>query len=203
MGSDHSLPDFVTIPKVIFPVVPLSTQRVQSTMLTLGLCLALATLGACKRRPLAEDAPPEIPSHLMAEFPVNHPDAAVQLTHGFYPLEGNSWRWAASSFGVVLAAPEAAETTGATLELAGSIPEVIVEALGPITITATVNGTVLEPETFAEPGDLLYSRPLDPALFSGEPITIEFTTDKALEPQGAELRELALVITRVALLTGQ
>lgn len=157
---------------------------------------------ACKRQPRVEEAPPEPEILLKSDLPVDDPDALVHLTHGFYGLEEGSWRWAGPAFGLVLAEPEGAAEQGATLEADLNLSEVVLERLGPITLSATVEGVPLEPETFSEPGDATYIRSIPPGVLSGEPVAIEFTTDKALPPEGGDNRELSLIVTRFALTAG-
>ncbi len=165
-----------------------------------GLIVAVLLAGAgCKRRATAEDAPKELPAELLSSFDVADPRAAVQLTRGFYGLEGNSWRWTASRFGVVLAPPEGARERGARLELKFSIPDVIFEKLGPMTVRCSFNGEALEPETFAEAGEHVYARDIPAAMIGGDAASVEFTTDQSLPPGDADTRELALVVTAVGL----
>ena len=67
------------------------------------------------------------------------PQAAAQMTHGFHSLE-NGWRWVASKFGVTLAPPEGST---AQLELKFALPAAVVDRLGAVTLSATVNGKPL------------------------------------------------------------
>jgi hypothetical protein len=166
--------------------------------LTAVLLLALACWG-CKRRATADDAPAELPADLLSSFAVADPRAAVQLTRGFYGLEGNSWRWTAGAFGVVLAPPQGARERGATLELKLSIPDVIFQKLGPMTLRASFHGEALMPETFAAAGEHVYKREIPPSMFGDGAVSIEFTTDRSLPPGEADTRELALVVTAVGL----
>jgi hypothetical protein len=166
-------------------------------------CVALFVLlaiAACKRRSSAADAPAELPAELLSSLSVADPRAAAQLTHGFYALEGGSWRWTAGRFGVALAPPGGARERGARLELKLSIPAVIFERLGPMTLHASFNGEPLAPETFPAAGDFVYARDISPDLIGPDAASIEFTTSRALPPGAEDTRELALVVTHVALL---
>lgn len=122
------------------------------------------------------------------------PQAAAQMTHGFHSLE-NGWRWVASKFGVTLAPPEGST---AQLELKFALPAAVVDRLGAVTLSATVNGKPLEPETFKTSGNQVYTR--DAGMVGPGPVTVEFSTDKALPPGNGDARELALIVTRVSLL---
>ncbi len=59
--------------------------------------LALASPG-CERQKKTDDRP------LLSVVNTNDPRAAVQLTRGFYGVEGNAWRWTAKDFVVTLRA---------------------------------------------------------------------------------------------------
>lgn len=176
-------------------------RRLKSHRLTAcaAVC-ALLAMAACKRRPSAADAPAELPAELLSSLSVADPRAAVQLTHGFYGLEAGSWRWTAGRFGVVLAAPEGARQRGARLELKLSVPAVIFKRLGPVTLEATFNGEPLPPETFPGAGDFLYARDIAPERIGPDAAAIEFASSRVLPPGDQDTRELALVVTHVALL---
>ena len=73
-------------------------------------------------------------------------------------------------------------------------------AASPTTISATVNGVALPPETYRAAGDGTYARDLPASALSTDPVTIEFSVDKAIPPGDQDLRELALVVTSVGLL---
>jgi hypothetical protein len=163
------------------------------------LMLCAVLLAGCKRRAHAEDAPKEAPAELLSVFQVADPRAAVQMTRGFHALEGNSWRWTASRFRVVLAAPPAAAEKGARLELKFSIPDVIFDRLGAITLSASFDGERLEPESYTQPGEHTYTRPIAPRAFGGGAVSVEFATDKSLPPTSDDTRELALIVTALGL----
>ncbi|MEO8100039.1 MAG: hypothetical protein ABI811_20230 [Acidobacteriota bacterium] len=166
--------------------------------LVVGLCAVLA-LGGCKRRPSASDAPKEEPVELLSVLQADDPKAAVQFAHGFYGLEGNNWRWTAAKFGVVLAPPAGGADRGARLELKFTIPAVIFDRLGPATLSVTVNGVALSPETYSKSGEYSYVRDVNGDVFAGGPVTIEFQCDKALPPENGDNRELSLIVTSIGL----
>jgi len=166
-------------------------------ILLVTLMCAVLMLGGCKRRARASDAPKEEAVQLLSAFAVDDPKAAVHLTHGFYALEGNHWRWTAGRFGVVLA-PPAGAYRGARLDLKFTIPDVIAK-LGAVTLSASVGGTALAPETYPKSGEQTYSRDLPASAFGGGPVAIEFQSDKALAPGTGDARELALIVVSVGL----
>jgi len=68
--------------------------------LILSLAILLAFLpAACKRQRRHRQDPVALgSSQLSSHLAVADPRAAVQLVHGFYDPEGNSWRWTARQF---------------------------------------------------------------------------------------------------------
>lgn len=149
-------------------------------------------LASCQRRPSPADVVREDNAELATGFGLGETPAASQMLHGFYALEGGTWRWSKQSFGVLLRSPQ----TAAKLQLHFTLPGLVLERLGPITIHATVNGTMmLEPQPFSTEGGHLYSRDVDVKDLA----KVEFHTDKALAPGVVDERELALIVSRVEL----
>jgi hypothetical protein len=62
-----------------------------------------------------------------------------------------------------------------------------------------VNGTPVAPETFSQAGDLVYSHEVPAAALGSDVVTVEFSTDKALEPTDKDKRELALIVKTIGL----
>jgi hypothetical protein len=160
------------------------------------LCICMLFFAACKRRPKAEDAPPEQPAVLLSSFRINDPAAVAQLTHGFYVLEQDAWRWVAGKFGVALAAPAGAER-GARLALRFSLPDVVLQKLGPVTISAQIAGVQLAPQRFDSTGEHVYLADFKAPL-SG-PVAVEFSTDKSLAAGSVDARELSIIVLEVGL----
>jgi hypothetical protein len=167
--------------------------------LTAALVLAPA---ACKRhRKNASEARPSTaaqnaaaPSSLLS---MADPKASVQLLHGFYDPEQGSWRWTAKQFSVVLHPPANAKNKGALLVLKLNIPEVSIQELKTLTLSANVNGRTLAPETFTKPGDYTYQRDVPASLLAGDMTTVDFLLDKAIPPGRFDLRELGVVAQAV------
>src|SRR5205085_9170928 len=118
------------------------------------VCLA-ALLNSCTggRAPI-----PEAPAALLSAIDVGDPKANVQLVHGFWKIEGGGWRWTAGKFSVVLQPPPGAASQGARLSFDLNFPRVIIDKLGPVTLSASVNGMQLPQETYRETGDKTYVR---------------------------------------------
>lgn len=125
--------------------------------------------------------------------------ATVQLVKGFHSLEGGAWRWTAGKFQVLLKPPLAAAQRGAVLSFAFSIPEVVIQKLSVITLTASVGGTKLKSETWSKPGAYTYSADVAAALLAGDAVTFDFEFDKSLPSGSVDQRELAVVATSIGL----
>jgi hypothetical protein len=163
------------------------------------LLLAALATSACKRsghHPEAllneKDAP------LLSVVKVNDPAASAQLIRGFYAPEG-AWSWTMKKFEVALKPPAGAATKGATLTLKLNIPDPIISKLGPVTLSASVNGLALPPETYSKPGEYVYTRDVSTAALQGDVVAVEFTSDKAIPPTPDDPRELALIVVSAGL----
>ena len=73
--------------------------------------------------------------------------AACNLVAGWHELEGGTWRWTERRFAVRIDAEEAVQ-----LMLSIAIPELLLEALGPITVVARANRIPLAQETYSKTG---------------------------------------------------
>jgi hypothetical protein len=127
------------------------------------------------------------------------PAAAKQLIAGFYDLESDAWRWVARSFSVALRRPAGAEKNGAQLTLRFDIPEVQFSYLGPMILSAEINGNALGPERFARSGESVYRRDIPARDMSAAFTWITFTFDKARQPDGKDDRELGAVVKAVGI----
>jgi len=166
-------------------------RRLAVVVSLLGIALAP---GACKRSALHTLAP-----ELLSVIPMDDPHADAQLVDGFYSLEGNGWRWTAGKFSVILRSPMGSGQDGARLELMLNMPEAVLQQLGAVTLSARIGGSSLAPEKYSEPGGYIYGRDVPASALSGESVSVEFTTDKAIPAGKMEKRELALIVTSVGL----
>ena len=130
---------------------------------------------------------------------VADPADSAQIVRGFSNVEADAWRWSASKFSVVLRPPPGASQNGAKLELHFTLNDVVVGKLGPVTVSAIVNGTPIASETFSQPGDSVYSHEVPATALGSDVVTVEFSTDKALEPTDKDKRELALIVKTIGL----
>jgi hypothetical protein len=127
------------------------------------------------------------------------PRAAGQLLAGFYDIEANSWRWTKRQFAVSLRAPKGSAQRGAVLVVSLTVPPPVIDSGKYVTLTATVNGTKLSPETWSSTGNYVYQRVVPPDLLTGDSTRVDFELDKAMPPSAQDARELGIVVARVAL----
>ncbi len=176
--------------------------------LALLAVLVLLDLTACKHKPLSSAGAADLKvtaapaAQNLVELSVvkmSDPAAEPQLVRGFYGVESGSWRWTASKFAVKLRPPEGSAQTGATLQFQFSLPDVIVNKVGPLTLSASVNGAALASQTYSKSGEYLYSAAVPRSVFSAGTVTAEFATNKAMPPANGDKRELALVAVSVGL----
>jgi hypothetical protein len=173
-------------------------RRLRAGLPLLLLVLVLGSPG-CKRKKKAASSAREPAAILLSVVSVADPAATVQLARGFFELESNAWRWTAGKFTVMLRPPAGAAERGARLELHFNLPGVIVDGIGPVTVSATLGGLSLAPERYTRPGDYVYTRDVDASALRSSGVAVDFATDKALPPTGADSRELALIVTNIGL----
>jgi hypothetical protein len=150
----------------------------------LALALALAPLG-CSRK---TDVP-----RTLSIVQMGDPQAQAQLVSGFYPIEADAWRWTKQKFSVLLAPPSGAAQKGAWLRVRVTAPDVLIAKVGTVTLSASVNGQPLPPETYSAAGAYTYERDVPASLLTGGSVKVDFALDKVMPPAGQELRELGIV----------
>ncbi len=117
--------------------------------------LALST-AACNRqhkvtiRETVEET--QAAGKIPAVVAMGDPKQERQLVSGFYGIEANAWRWTAKDFTVSLHPPTGSAAQGATLLFAFSIPQVVIDKLKSVKLSASINGTPLAPETYSHDG---------------------------------------------------
>jgi len=169
-------------------------------MIAAALIAALAILPGCryKKKPKVRSAIND--GEPVSLLNVADPHADFQLTRGFWNVENGAWRWTMRNFTVMLRPPARAALNGATLELHFSIPEVMFNKVGAMTLDAHLNGSDLGSETYPHAGEFTYRRDVPAALLGGNTVAVDFSVDKGLPPTGQDTRELALVVTTIGLL---
>jgi hypothetical protein len=134
-----------------------------------------------------------------AGIQVADPRAAPQLVSGWWDVEDHAWRWTARKFAVVLRAPIGAARRGVTLRFRFTLPDVVFSHFKAVTLSASVEGTALAPETYREPGPRVYARDVPSNLLSAHSVRIDFALDKAFSPGKGDSRELGLIADRLGL----
>jgi hypothetical protein len=158
---------------------------------------ALTLTPSCKRQRRAEVASDEPITGMATVLNTADPRVAPQLLHGFHTIEGNAWRWTTGDFGAVLKPPAGADQKGATLVFRFAIPEPSMRQLQSVTLSASVNGKQLPPETYTAAGEHTYSRDVPSEALKRDTATVEFTLDKYVHPNGAERRDLGVVASMI------
>jgi hypothetical protein len=127
------------------------------------------------------------------------PTTATQLASGFHAVESGAWRWTMKKFSIVLKPPQGSDQNGATLRFKLFVPDDQINRLGPITLSAEINGAQLDPETYSKPGDTVYSRPVPADALKGSSVKVNFSLDKAREPDNVDGRQLGVVASVIGL----
>jgi hypothetical protein len=130
---------------------------------------------------------------LAAGVRMGDPKAARQLVSGFHDIEDNAWRWTSRQFSIELATPSGAAQKGATLAFEFTVPQPVIDQLKSVTVTGSVDGNLIPPETYTQAGTYTYQRDVPPALCAREVVRVSFELDKAIPPGAADLRELGVV----------
>ena len=129
---------------------------------------------------------------------MNDPKSSAQMLSGFYGLENNSWRWTAGKFSVLLHTPPGTAAQGGVVTFAFSLPDVVIQRLKSVAITASVNGTKLKSAEFDKPGANIFTADVPPALLTGESVRVDFALDKTIPPD-VDKRDLGVVATSVGI----
>jgi hypothetical protein len=130
------------------------------------------------------------------------PSRANQLISGFYGVEGggggDAWRWTGPDFSLALAPPAAARR-GARLLLRLYFPETQIQKLGPMTLTAFVDGQPLAPKPSKRAAATILCGIFRPA-FSIRTCCQSASVSISYSPKsGADGRDLGAVVLMAAL----
>ena len=170
-----------------------------SPLLSLAI-LAGLTLSGCRREERARLRATEEEAPMLASIVhVADPRTSAQLLKGFHDVEQNSWRRTKGKFAVALRPPLGAIQLGAILTVKLAVPEPVIVGLRRVTLSATVGGVALPPETYALPGEYTFSREVPAGALSGDSVTVQFSLDKTMPAGEVDRRELGIVVTTVGL----
>lgn len=166
----------------------------------LALLTLLIASGGCKTpKRVRATSLDEEEGALRSVLHVADPKASLQLVRGFHELEGNAWRWTKGTFAVTLRPPLNANKLGAVLIVKLSVAESTIKNLGPVRLTANVNGTPIDGETYTANGDYMYKRDVPASALQGESVPVVFSLDKFLEAGKVEGRELGFIVHLIGL----
>lgn len=159
--------------------------------------LALGPLAGCKkyRRPNPE-ATIEEPAELRSMVSMGEPADESQILNGFNQIEDNAWRWTGRKFSVSLHPPLMSRIKGASLELKCAVADVIAAQLLPLTVRASINGRVLDPQRLVRAGQQTVVFPVPKEALAEDAVVVEFELDKTAK-QGGEAREFGLIAVSI------
>ena len=156
-----------------------------------GLAVALVFAPAgCKRKATSGPSPSTVR--------MGDPNAEGQLS-GFYGIEASAWRWTKQNFSVVLGPPAGAAEKGAWLRVRVTAPDALIAKVGPVTLSASVAGKPLRPETYSAAGTYTYEREVASEFLQGRSAKEDFALDKTMPPAGGDVRELGIVVMSAGL----
>jgi hypothetical protein len=177
----------------------MTTSQTRRTTLTL---LTFALTSACRgkhNRATVRNEEPEGGPRIASSLKMSDAAATAQLLRGFYGVEGGAWRWTAGAFTALLRPPIASAQRGATLSFAFSIPDIVIEKLKAVTLTASLGPAKLKSETYSKPGSYTFTAEIPPDKLAKEAVTIDFALNKSLPPGSVDQRELGVIATSVSL----
>ena len=177
----------------LFPTPARVSAAATAALLLLGLT-------ACSRQPAKVETIEVDQPQRSSVISAGDPAHAVQFVQGFYDIEQGSWRWTRAKFSLTLASPGGASEKGATLELKFVLPDPVVKKVGPVTLSATIDGNALPPEKFEIDGEQVYRRDIPANLLRGPAANIEFSLDKFLAAGVVAERELGIILHTAALM---
>ncbi|HWC98820.1 MAG TPA: hypothetical protein VG456_18800 [Candidatus Sulfopaludibacter sp.] len=167
--------------------------------LALLVALALVPLGCKQPKKVQVQQTVEESPRMASAVRMGDPKLETQLVSGFYGIEGNAWRWVAKQFTVVLRPPFGASQRGATLQLSLTVPDPVINKLKTISLSASVDGSPLPPETYTQAGPYVYKRDVPASLLTADSVKVDFQLDKAMPPTDQDKRELGVVVNSVSL----
>ncbi|HMC60867.1 MAG TPA: hypothetical protein VKJ01_16875, partial [Candidatus Solibacter sp.] len=153
----------------------------------------------CKNKKVKVQATEEEAPRMASSVSMGDPKAETQLINGFHGVEAGAWRWTAKQFTMVLRSPTGSAERGAKLQLRLTVPQVAIEKLKTVSLSATANGSALAPESYTQAGEYVYTREIPAGALTGESVKIDFLLDKAMPPSGADLRELGIIVLNASL----
>ncbi len=166
----------------------------------MAVALALAPVGCNRKQPRVETIEDGNQPALSSLHAANL-RAATQILGGIHALENNTFRWTMGKFSVVLQPPPGAAQTGARFEFKFVLPESVIARRKAVTLSVSVEGHALAPETYTTEGEYTYLRDVPASAIAPGPVKVDFALDKYLAAGEVETRELGVLFTSAALLS--
>jgi len=170
----------------------------RTSALFLLAALLLAPV-ACKRKSVKVGGTDEETPRVRSVLAMGDPKVEPQLVNGFYGIEAGAWRWTGKQFTVTLRPPFGAAQKGAKLTVKLTVPDVAIQKMKSVSLSANVAGTALAPETYTMTGDYTYVRDVPADILGGDVVRVDFQLDKSMPPSGGDIRELGLIVLSVGL----
>jgi hypothetical protein len=167
-------------------------------MAFLVVAVLIAPVACRRKRPNVAATDEETP-RMKSVLVLGDPKVETQLIKGFHGIEAGAWRWTEKQFTVVLRPPFEAAQKGAKLTLKLTVPDVTIEKLKGVSLSANVAGAALPPESYTTPGEYLYVRDVPASALVGDSVRVDFQLDKAIPPAGGDLRELGIIAFQIGL----
>jgi hypothetical protein len=127
------------------------------------------------------------------------PNVASHFASGFYAVEENAWRWTGKQFAVDLSTPLHSDQKGAQLVMKLAVPEAVIQKVGSVQLSATIQGHKLDPQIYAKPGQYTYTRDVPADQLQSDVVRIDFAVDHTLPPTASDRRELGIIVSEVGL----
>ncbi|MGC8792413.1 MAG: class I SAM-dependent methyltransferase [Bryobacteraceae bacterium] len=119
----------------------------------------------------------------------------IELLRGWHQIEYGCWRWTEREFAARAPLPAGMRPR---VVLRFFVPEVVIQRLGPVTLSASANGVPLAPETYHQPGEYTFARGLARGQ-AGRRVHIEFRLDRALPPDEGDPRERGIIVSSLTI----
>lgn len=117
---------------------------------------------------------------------------------GFYGPEDGAFRWTKRQFSARLGVNEA-NVRGGSLVVALYIPDAVIQKVGPMSLTADIDGHALPSQVWSQPGRYTYRCNLDPAWMAPGAKLVSFTLDKSAPPGAIDQRELGIIVREISI----
>ncbi|MDP9055095.1 MAG: hypothetical protein M3N93_12485 [Acidobacteriota bacterium] len=160
----------------------------------IAVCLLLGAFAgaSCRGKHDRVDAGP------VSSFSMNDANAAGQLLSGFYGVEANSWRWTGKTFSILLRTPSGGAQRGGNLSFTFTIPDVSLQQLKTLRLSASTNGMMLKAAEYSTSGVQTFTADVPASLLTADTVRIDFELDKSVPP-AVDRRELGVVANSVGL----